>query len=526
VTINLTSVTALPEDLKKIGNNILILEKDLRLIENELNKPELKNTKEKLTVKHNVLLINQLRKTLKTCLNKIALAFSWFPSKDSNRKKRGLFDFVGSGLHYLFGTARTDDINFLQKKFISLQEARIKHERIIENMDSRLHKQMKKINELIEMTNRFEQDRIKLAEITDLLTIMTYVSHVSLHLANDINLTLDHIKNTIDAVTLATRNIVTTDLISIDELVGVLNEASQLYGLKPLFPYSKIFNYLSYLDVQITPSHIIIHIPMSTNNFFQHFSIMPFPTPFKNQTIIMDVNVTNMLISDDLEHYVQLSNEDMGKCEVSEEITICNTNLSPWHKYTEMLTCQSLLLQSNFDDINESICKFRQVVTKFRLQLVKTYSFVYNPECLKMRLTCGNVTKLTSSTRIKFHSSCDLSALQFKIQGNRIHNINLRKHSKLVEEDLVVLNEILILNASKITPLLDNNQTIEFLDSSSTNLIFPSISIASFSLICVTILIFIICLVKRRKGKLIIKRETSLKNHPTSHVSAHANVSG
>merc|ERR1711911_380762 len=106
---------------------------------------------------------------------------------------------------------------------------------------------------------------------TDLLAIMTYVSHVSLHLANDINLTLDHIKDTIDAVTLATRNIVTTDLISIDELIGVLNEASYLYSLKPLFSYSKIFNYFSYLDVQITPSHIIIHIPMSTNNFFQHF---------------------------------------------------------------------------------------------------------------------------------------------------------------------------------------------------------------------------------------------------------------
>ena len=82
VSINMTSVTALPEDLKKIGNNILILEQDLRLVENELNKPGLKNTQDKLTVKHNVLLINQLRKTLKTCMNKIALVYSWFPSKD------------------------------------------------------------------------------------------------------------------------------------------------------------------------------------------------------------------------------------------------------------------------------------------------------------------------------------------------------------------------------------------------------------------------------------------------------------
>merc|ERR1711911_555176 len=87
----MTSVTALPEDLKKIRNNILILEQDLKLVENELNKPGLKNTKEKLTVKHNVLLIGQIRKTLKTCMNKIALVFSWFPSKDSNRKKSWSF---------------------------------------------------------------------------------------------------------------------------------------------------------------------------------------------------------------------------------------------------------------------------------------------------------------------------------------------------------------------------------------------------------------------------------------------------
>merc|ERR1711911_173827 len=42
----MTSVTALPEDLKKIGNNIFILEQDLRLVENELNKPRLKNTQD------------------------------------------------------------------------------------------------------------------------------------------------------------------------------------------------------------------------------------------------------------------------------------------------------------------------------------------------------------------------------------------------------------------------------------------------------------------------------------------------
>merc|ERR1711946_63470 len=76
---------------------------------------------------------------------------------------------------------------------------------------------------------------------------------------------------------------------------------------------------------------------------------------------------------------------------------------------------------------------------------------------------------LTSSTRIRFHSSCDLSALQFKITGNKMHRINLTKHWNLVEEDLAVLNEILLLNASKIQPLIDNNQTVVFLDSSSTN---------------------------------------------------------
>merc|ERR1711911_9653 len=521
----MTSVTALPEDLKHIKNNLKVLDQDLDVVYKSLHNPKRKHINDKQAVKHMGLLIHSVRQTLQKSMKKISLVFSWFPNKVSHRKKRGLFDIVGSGLHYLFGTARNKDIDFLQKKFISLQEARIKHEKIIENMDSKIHHQLNKINELIEMTNKLATDRLILAEITDLLTVMTYVSHVSLHLANDIQITLDHIKNTIDALTMATRNIVTTDLISIDELKGVLNEAAYLYSLKPLFPFSKIFNYFSYLDVQISPSHIIIHIPMSTNNLFQHFSITPFPTPYKDQTIMMDVNDTNILVSQDLEHYVQINNEEMEKCDIGEEITICNTNLSPWKQYTEMYTCQSLLIQSNFDGLkDQSICNFRQVETQFQLQLVQSYSFVYNPERLKMRLTCGNETKLTSSTRIKFHSSCDLSALQFKITGNKMHRINLTKHWNIVEEDLVVLNEILLLNASKIQPLIDNNQTVVFIDSSSTNRVIPSISVASFSLICIFIIGIIVCQCRKRKGNLCIKKQTSQPQHITCHASAHAHI--
>merc|ERR1711911_328370 len=142
----MTSVTALPEDLKHIKNNLKVLDQDLDIVYKSLHNPKLKDIVGKLDVKHMGLLIHSVRQTLQKCMKKISLVFSWFPNKVSHRKKRGLFDIVGSGLHYLFGTARNKDIDFLQKKFISLQEARIKHEKIIENMDSKIHHQLNKIN--------------------------------------------------------------------------------------------------------------------------------------------------------------------------------------------------------------------------------------------------------------------------------------------------------------------------------------------------------------------------------------------
>merc|ERR1711946_42028 len=56
----MTSVTALPEDLKHIKNNLKVLDQDLDVVHKSLQNPKLKDIVDKLAVKNMGLLINRV----------------------------------------------------------------------------------------------------------------------------------------------------------------------------------------------------------------------------------------------------------------------------------------------------------------------------------------------------------------------------------------------------------------------------------------------------------------------------------
>merc|ERR1711911_9287 len=69
----MTSVTALPEDLKHIKNNLKVLDQDLDIVYKALHNPKRKHINDKQAVKHMGLLIHSVRQTLQETKKKLMI---------------------------------------------------------------------------------------------------------------------------------------------------------------------------------------------------------------------------------------------------------------------------------------------------------------------------------------------------------------------------------------------------------------------------------------------------------------------
>ena len=108
---------------------------------------------------------------------------------------------------------------------------------------------------------------------------------------------------------------------------------------------------------------------------------------------------------------------ELSKCEVG-EFTIFVILASALNYNVHVTICQALMLQQMYLKIFFVFSRrYRWVHSEIDQELL----IVYNPESLKLRLTCDNITNLTSAKRLMFHYSCDLNAVHFQVAGTICH---------------------------------------------------------------------------------------------------------
>ena len=72
------------------------------------------------------------------------------------------------------------------------------------------------------------------------------------------------IRSNIDDLSLASKGIISSNVITMQELTLVLHEARIQYNLKSIFPPNAFANYFMLMEVKFTPSLVILQIPMSS----------------------------------------------------------------------------------------------------------------------------------------------------------------------------------------------------------------------------------------------------------------------
>ena len=250
ITINHTHTLEIPKDLKLMLGVISQIHVDLM---------NLSNTKSN----QDRQMIEEIIYTNTLCRTEIREALQWFPSaQNATRKKRGLFNIVGIGLKHLFGVLAQGDLDALNEKLTSLEELKDRDHKIIEGLATQSERQRDKLNEIIEQINNA---KVYVANLTARANLQSELQYISVSINNihkEVDKALKNIRNNIDDLSLASKGIVSTNIITLQELTLVLHEARIQYNLKSIFPPKAFAYYFTLMEIKFAPSLVILQIPV------------------------------------------------------------------------------------------------------------------------------------------------------------------------------------------------------------------------------------------------------------------------
>ena len=511
VPISYKDLLTLPQKLISIADNVNYMKHDLKI----LKATNMTNT-------DHDLLITEISSTVESINNKLKLSLTWFPTEKSNRQKRGLLNIVGIGLHYLFGTVTQDEMLALDARITTLQDARLKNNLLIEGLVGTQKEEIQKINELVNSTNIFYERGIELESSTKITTKLAYLSHYTLKINNDVNEIIAHIRESIDALSLATRNIINTHLVSQENLKLILDNAKKLYNLQPLFDNEHTYLYYTYFTVQIAPMHLILHIPMSTDYTFKHYSILPFPTFQDEKTIKLNITNTVILISDNLEYYIETDNSNLQTCSFHNNyMRVCHSSNMMLQRFTQVNTCQSSLLS---DTIHYSKCQWIDMEYNTEVKTIPPYIFIYRPSNTTIRINCDKSVEISHARNLQLLMKCEVHDEFLTIFRTTFSNLQMP--TSFNADEVTAIKHFTLdpkTNISKLT-ILQPVGKYTFMGNSTTKIIIPSISTIGLVII---ILVVIYCIKRKRSVSAntiqlpIFSADLPLQVSPVQHVSAH-----
>ena len=218
-------------------------------------------------------------------------------------------------------------LDALDEKLTSLEELKNRDHKLIEGLATQSERQWDKLNGIIEQIN---DAKIYIANLTARANLQAELQYISVSINNihkEVEKILKTIRNNIDDLSLASKGIVSTNIITLPELTLVLHEARIRYNLKSIFPPKSFPYYYTLIQIRIAPSLVILQIPMVSDYNFHHFKYLPFSTFHNNNTIILRSKHTDLLIQDNYKLIAETNSNKFVKCERVARIEISQSNI-------------------------------------------------------------------------------------------------------------------------------------------------------------------------------------------------------
>ena len=497
ITLNHSHTLEIPTDLKLMLGVINQIHVDLVNLSNTKSNQDRKVVEE-------ILYTNTL------CKTEIREALQWFPNiQNITRNKRGLFNIVGIGLKHLFGVLAQGDLDALDEKLTSLEELKNRDHKLIEGLATQSEKQRDKINEIISQINEAKAYTSNLTSRVDLHTELQYISMSINNIHKEVEKILDTVRKNIDDLSRAATGIVSTNIITLQELTLVLHEARIKYNLRSIFPPKSFAYYYTLIQIKIAPSLIILQIPMKSDLNFHHFKYIPFVTFHKNDTVILRNKNTDLLVQDNNNYIAETDSTSFEMCKRVAKIEICQSNLFVLNKELNYHSC--LYQQMKTQDIFKG-CVYEVVrPVETHKQIVKDRMYITLPRATNTRIDCGAKHNVVNEQTFSVDVSCNIVNENMTIFGSQSHEVVVnRNYTRLVRKysDMNFAQ----MNLSFIKSI-DNTDTENMIISQDTlKIILPTIPVL-FLIFIVILAIVIYCrFCKQRKPKKLKKMDSEIES--------------
>lgn len=237
------------------------------------------------------------------------------------RGKRGLFNFLGSGIKLITGNLDDNDLMQINR---DINDLRVSNRKLVRenNQQIQINKQLQeRINAIIKVMNeqqaiitkqiiRARQEIINHRQTNQNFTALTQVFKISHHM----ELLKNHFDTVFETIQLARLNVISKNFLESEELDFIIerlqeqnvtlistDQAYEFLGIKALYKDSKIY--------------FIILIPQIVGESFRHLLIEPLPVNNK----IIKIPASHAIINPGSTYFIKTS------CQTIEENILCDT---------------------------------------------------------------------------------------------------------------------------------------------------------------------------------------------------------
>ena len=494
VAIDHTHTLEIPKDLKRMLKEVDNIGKDLKKLNDSADTNDQK-------------LIAEINTSNDIVESRLLEALGWFPNfHDTTRNKRGLINIVGIGLKYLFGVLAQGDLDKLEDKLANLQDLKDRDHKVIEGLTSKAEKQRVKINQIIDQLNEANKHINELIDRSNMQSELHYIAIFINNMHKEVDYMIDEVRHSIDDLSLASKGIVTSNVISMNDMSMVLHEAKLTYHLEPIFNSRTLAYYYTVMEVLFAPSTVILQIPMSSEYTFHHFKFIPFPTFHKNETLILSENNTDLLIQDNLHHIAETIHTSFAKCRKVSDLKICPSNLLP---LKSSLTYESCLKNLYFAPLTmDSLCTYVEVeLTDISVLLEDQKVFVTRTHNSPARIECGEERTVTRDRTFSVELNCQVSDSNMIILGTNSYSMKIDTEKETYIHRYIG-SSFNHTNRTVILRLVKENETTHFISQDTLKVVIPSVSITGSAMfIFITILCVYIKICKKYNLKRQLRRK-------------------
>lgn len=194
------------------------------------------------------------------------------------RNKRGLFDIGGKIIGNVFGLATEEDLDEINAKFHKITNHIRQQDKFI-NLDHQLIGKLEASVAKTQSTLNTLVTAFQSAEMREISFVSFVLAHMQYQaIIAHLNEVHKQVNSFSQSLVEAGQGHVTTTLLPLHDLRQIIKRAVQVHDLKPIFTNENLLQYYKFLEVTITKTSVLVHVPFSDGDYYDYFKLSPFPS--------------------------------------------------------------------------------------------------------------------------------------------------------------------------------------------------------------------------------------------------------